>query len=85
MIGLYPSGTLVEMTNGEVGIVVSANPDARLRPKVELVMTADKKQRSPYIIDLSLQVEDKSGQPYTIKGGLGNGTYGVDVQDYILT
>ena len=84
MIGLYPSGTLVEMTNGEIGIVVSANPDARLRPKVELVMTADKKQRPPYIIDLNLQIEDKSGQPYTIKGGLGNGTYGVNVQDYIL-
>jgi len=33
MVGIYPPGTLVEMTNGEIGIVVSANPDSRLRPR----------------------------------------------------
>jgi len=85
MIGLYPSGTLVEMTNGEVGIVVSANPDARLRPKVELVLTSDKKVRSSYIIDLTSGVTDSQGNTYVIKEGLANGTYDVNVQDYILT
>jgi len=84
MVGLYPPGTLVEMTNGEVGIVVSANPGSRLRPKVELVMTSDKKFRPPYIINLLDNVNDSSGNSYAIKEGLGNGTYGVDVKDYIL-
>mgnify|MGYP000128951862 FL=1 len=84
MVGIYPPGTLVEMTSGEVGIVVSANPDARLRPKVELVMTADKKFRAPYIINLINDIPDKSGVIYAIKEGLSNGTYGVDVKDYIL-
>jgi len=84
MIGIYPTGTLVEMTNGEVGIVVSANPSARLRPKVELVMTSDKKFRPPYIIDLAKNTLDQMGQIYVVKEGLGNGTYGVNVKDYIL-
>lgn len=84
MVGVYPPGTLVEMTNGEVGIVISANSDSRLRPKVELVMTADKKFRSSYIINLMSDPLDKAGQPYAIEGGLSNGTYGVDVKDYIL-
>jgi putative nucleotidyltransferase with HDIG domain len=84
MVGIYPPGTLVEMTNGEVGIVVSANPDSRLRPKVELVLTADKKIRPPYIINLLDGITDKSGSVYVIKEGVTNGTYGVDIKDYIL-
>ena len=85
MIGVYPPGTLVEMSNGEVGIVASANPNSRLRPKVELVLDADKKIRPPYIIDLAEDVEDAKGEIYSIKEGLANHTYGVDVKDYILS
>jgi len=84
MVGIYPPGTLVEMTNGEVGIIVSANANSRLRPKVELVLTADKKIRPPYIINLLDGIPDKSGSVYVIKEGITNGTYGVDVKDYIL-
>ena len=84
MIGVYPPGTLVEMTNGEVGIVVSANADSRLRPKVELVADSDKKLRPPYVVNLFEDSVDASGQLYSIKGGLSNGTYGIDVKDYIL-
>lgn len=84
MVGIYPPGTLVEMTNGEVGIVVSANPHSRLRPKVELVLTADKKIRAPYTINLLEGIPDTSGSVYVIKEGIVNGTYGVDVNDYIL-
>ena len=83
MVGIYPPGTLVEMTNGEVGIVVSANDDSRLRPKVELVMTSNKKFRQSLIINLMDSENDSSGAVYNIKRGLSNGTYGVDVQNYL--
>ena len=84
MVGIYPPGTLVEMTNGEIGIVVSANPNARLRPKVELVMSAEKKFRSPYVINLADNITDKEGKAYMIKQGLVNGTHSVDVSAYIM-
>lgn len=83
MVGVYPPGTLVELTNGEVGIVVSANAESRLRPKVELVLTANKKNRPPYIINLFDDVLDESGEVYSVKTGLANGTYGINVKDYI--
>lgn len=83
MIGIYPPGSLVEMSNGEVGIVVSSNPEYRLRPRVELVLDASKKLRKPYIINLADSVLDGQGEVYSIKSGLANGTYGVDVKDYI--
>lgn len=85
MVGIYPPGTLVEMKNGEIGIVVSANPNARLRPKVELVMTREHKLRPPYVIDLAKDTLDNEGVIYSIKNGITNGTYGVDVKDYILS
>lgn len=84
MVGIYPPGTLVEMKNGEIGIVVSANPNFRLRPKVELVMTREHNLRPPYIIDLSTDPLDEEGIIYAIKNGLKNNSYGVNVKDYIL-
>lgn len=82
MVGVYPPGTLVELTNGEVGIVISANTESRLRPKIELVLTANKKNRPPYIINLLDDVLDESGEVYAVKTGLANGTYGINVKDY---
>jgi putative nucleotidyltransferase with HDIG domain len=84
MIGIYPPGTLVEMINGEVGIVISSNPNARLKPKVELVADAEKKIRPPYIVDLATNPKDAAGKSYVIKTGLPNKTYGIDIKDYLF-
>jgi HD-GYP domain-containing protein (c-di-GMP phosphodiesterase class II) len=37
-IGLYPTGTLVELTTGQVGIVIEQNFERRLKPKVMLLL-----------------------------------------------
>lgn len=42
-IGIYPVGCLVELNTGARGLVISTNPDNRLRPVVMLVMGADEK------------------------------------------
>ena len=42
-IGIYPIGSTVELSNGQVGVVVSANRKSRLRPIVLLLM--DEKHR----------------------------------------
>lgn len=36
-IGLYPTGTLVELTTGDIGVVVEQYPDSRLTPKVAIL------------------------------------------------
>src|SRR5690606_34011349 len=36
-IGLYPTGTLVELSSGEVGVVVEQNFERRLKPVVMIV------------------------------------------------
>ncbi|UTA48566.1 DUF3391 domain-containing protein [Simiduia sp. 21SJ11W-1] len=53
-IGLYPTGTLVELSTGEVGVVVEQNFERRLKPKVMLVLDACKHHmRKPLLLDLA--------------------------------
>lgn len=53
-IGLYPTGTLVELSTGEVGVVVEQNFERRLKPKVMLVLDACKVPLDePALLDLS--------------------------------
>lgn len=53
-IGLYPTGTLVELSTGEVAVVVEQNFERRLKPKVMLVLDAVKNPvRKPVLLDLA--------------------------------
>lgn len=53
-IGLYPTGTLVELSTGEVGVVVEQNFERRLKPKVMLVLDAVKNPlHKPLLFDLA--------------------------------
>lgn len=53
-IGLYPTGTLVELNNGEVGVVVEQNFERRLKPKIMLVMDALKQPlKNTRLLDLA--------------------------------
>lgn len=83
MLGIYPPGTLVEMSNGEVGIVISTHPEKKLKPKVELVRDSEGKLRKSLIIDLSNSPSDKSGMRYSIKRPLADGAMGFDMRSYI--
>ena len=52
-IGLYPAGTIVELTDESIGLVVSHNPEKRLRPEVLIIKDKNKAVQSNSTIDLS--------------------------------
>ncbi len=60
-IGLYPTGTLVELNTGEVGVVVEQNFQRRLKPKVMVVLDACK-QHLPNPVMVDLEQDDQSKQ-----------------------
>ncbi|OUR89667.1 phosphohydrolase [Gammaproteobacteria bacterium 42_54_T18] len=82
-IGIYPPGSIVEMTNGEVGIIVEENESSKLRPKVILVQDQSKHWMHQHIIDLSLRHLDPGNVPYTIAHEVPNGTYGIDIKQFL--
>lgn len=77
-IGVFPIGSLVEMTSGELGVVISNNRARRLRPKVMLVRDEQGKTYSP------LRIHDLALTPvadYGIRRVLEPGARGLEVKD----
>jgi HD-GYP domain-containing protein (c-di-GMP phosphodiesterase class II) len=82
-IGVFPVGSLVELSTGEIAIVVTHNRQKRLRPKVLVVTDADKTVRKyPTVLDLIYDVSDK---PTYIRRGLPSNAYGIDPTEFYLT
>jgi HD-GYP domain-containing protein (c-di-GMP phosphodiesterase class II) len=85
-IGVFPVGSLIELSTGEVAIVVAHNKVRRLKPRV-LVVTGPDKTRSPHPAMLDLLYENKAGgdDPVYIKRGLPAGAYDLDLKDFYLS
>lgn len=62
-IGIYPIGSLVELSNGALGIVMSTNPASRLRPIVMMVRDPEGRAytRRPLINLAAPRDKDDSG------------------------
>jgi HD-GYP domain-containing protein (c-di-GMP phosphodiesterase class II) len=78
-MGVYPTGSLIELSTGEVGIVLSQNVKQRLKPRIMMLLDEKKKQyENRHIVDLAEQSEDSSGMPLHIAKGLDKGEYDLD-------
>ena len=86
VVGMFPTGTLVELSTGEVAIVMQQNPVRRLRPKVMLILDENKEFRKEFpIIDLKdLPVEVEDPNAVWISRGLDFGSFGIDPSTYFL-
>jgi len=79
-IGIYPAGTLVELSSGEVGVVVAEYRTRRLRPKVMLLLDADKRRlATAKVIDLQEIASASGAGIVTIKKSLEPDAYGIDL------
>ncbi|UCB55718.1 MAG: HD-GYP domain-containing protein [Thiotrichales bacterium] len=84
-LGVFPTGTLVEMHSGEVGIVMAQNKTRRMSPQVMLLLNKNKKPFPDYqIVDLINQPAEYNDNPLTILRGLDPGEYGVDPTEFYL-
>jgi hypothetical protein len=86
-VGVYPTGSLVELNDGQRGVVVSHSPERRLWPKV-MVMTdrAHKPLKTAKIIDLAKFNEDRSAEEaMSILECLPAGTAGLHPEHYDVT
>lgn len=82
-IGIYPPGSIVEMTNGYVGIVIAKNKESKLKPRIILVVDSDKALIKERIIDLQDTPLDEHDSPFVIARELPNGTHGIDIREFV--
>jgi cyclic di-GMP phosphodiesterase len=83
-IGLFPTGTMVELNTGEVGIVVCQNKSRRLKPELVIVLDADKiRLTSPKMINLADQSIASEGERW-IARELLPGSHGVNSEEYFI-
>lgn len=87
-IGVFPVGSLVELSSGEVAVVLAHNRVRRLEPRVLVLSTVDKRPLdTPLQRDLYQESRNGRGRqakPLRIMRGLPAGTYGFKLQDYYL-
>lgn len=81
-LGVYPTGSLVELVSGEVAIVVAQNRVRRLRPKIMLILGHDKVALNNFeTVDLD---RETPGKTLEIARVLDSGTYGINPKEYYL-
>jgi HD-GYP domain-containing protein (c-di-GMP phosphodiesterase class II) len=85
-VGVFPVGSMIELSTGEVAVVVAHNKVRRLKPRVLVVTGPDKsKLPHPAMLDLLYDPKMGEGQGIFIKRGLASGAYGLDLADYYLS
>lgn len=84
--GIYPTGSLVELSNGQVGVITAVHSLKRLRPSVMLLLDQDKKPLREFTsVDLGAQQQQRNGKyPLAIQSGLPQGAYGIDPAELFL-
>lgn len=83
MMGLFPTGTTVTLSSGEVAVVVHPNPEAPRRPLVAIVRGRDGAPVDGDLLDLAQKIDGNF--PATITGSVDPNELGIKIPDYLLS
>jgi HD-GYP domain-containing protein (c-di-GMP phosphodiesterase class II) len=84
-IGVFPAGTLLELSSGEVGVAVAGYRTQRLRPQLLLVLDSAKQPlNARRLLDLASVTQDAAGNPLEVATSLEPGAYGVNPEDLMI-
>ncbi|MBC3883383.1 HD-GYP domain-containing protein [Undibacterium sp. LX40W] len=82
-VGIFPVGSLIQLTTGEIAIVLEHNKVRRLDPKVLLLTRSDKTLlEKPIMFDLLKQDLVDDAERISIMRGLPDGAYGLVCHDF---
>ncbi len=79
-IGFFPTGTLVELNNGSVGVVVRQNSSSKLKPDVIIILDDNKNFKDEFV---TISLEERKS--LWINKGLEPGSYDIDPTEFFLS
>ena len=79
-IGFFPTGTLVELNDGSVGVVVRQNSKSKLKPDIIILLDSEKKLKEEFT---TINLEKKKS--IWINKGLEPGSYDIDPTEFFLS
>ncbi len=82
-IGLYPTGSVVELVNGAHGIVLSTNYRNRHLPRVLLVRDEQHEPCAERVLDLQKLSGQGGMEGWLIRAVVPNGAHGIRVEEYV--
>ncbi len=84
-IGVFPVGSMVELSSGEVAVVISHSKVRRLKPRVLIISDASKRPSpQPTTLDLLYQPRIAGRNELYIQRGLPTGAFGLDAREFYL-
>jgi HD-GYP domain-containing protein (c-di-GMP phosphodiesterase class II) len=85
-LGMFPTGSLVELNTGEVAIVIEQNRERRLRPNLLIILDADKQPLSSSRVLVLSKVPEtgNSRKARWVIGGYDAGSFDIDPKDYFF-
>ncbi|BFM11417.1 HD-GYP domain-containing protein [Simiduia litorea] len=81
-VGLYPPGTIVELANGRLGLVLATNEQAKHLPKIICVTDVNKETCKQEFIDLSLIGRGELSEDHLIKQLHVDGSFGIHLREF---
>jgi len=85
-ISLFPVGSLVELSNGQIAAVVAHNRVRRLKPRVMILLERDGTRRArPTTLDLLYSPRDEHGEELRILRGVSAESVGVEANELFLS
>ncbi|MGH8706306.1 MAG: HD-GYP domain-containing protein [Burkholderiales bacterium] len=84
-VGVFPVGSVVEMNNGEIAVVIAQNMVRRLQPRVMVVQDANGNPLNPHkMLDLAKDPKVSRDEPYRIRRTLEGDRVQVDPRELFL-
>lgn len=83
VVGVYPTGSIVQLSTKEIGIVTKQNRLWRLKPIVTLILD-ELGQKLPQLQTIDLAREQPDNKGISIITELPSGSFGIDPKDYFI-